>query len=106
MRPSSAWFTDRLTKDKEVSVTLEKDLLSHGGCIDDALNLENINHNNFGLASCNVGFLKACSPEQSTSMDPTNDDPYHALVVGEKKKSLKNKIAKHANVLIEPNMTE
>lgn len=106
-RPSSAWFSDRKTNDFAVSVTLEKDLLEAGKGIEEALYLDNSKHKGFGLAKCHAGFLRHDLPSpQSIKRDPTEDDPFHALVIGQKKQSTRNKIAKHAEVIIEPEMEE
>lgn len=102
-RLSSAWFTDRNTEDAEVSVTLETPMLNDGLPIDHALYLDNPKHDGFGLARCNVGFLREeLEPRQTVEVQPTDEDPYHGLVKGAKSKSLRNKVAKHAEILIDP----
>lgn len=102
-RLSSAWFSDEATNDMEVSVTLEKDLLESGGEHIDAVHLENPKHRGFGLARCAVNILRNnFSTPQEIRRDPTEEDPFHALVVGKKSKREKSKTAKAIEIIIEP----
>jgi len=98
-RPSSAWFTDRSTSDREVSITLEKDLIDSGGTHQDAVS----SYPDFGLAVISTKTVRhEISPKQIVNKQPTDDDDFHGLVIGEKRKKTKTALAKKANILINP----
>jgi len=58
----------------------------------------------FGLASL---FASACRKHrQAIQRDPTAEDPHHALVNGEKPKSVQKSLARTATVLVKPKTRE
>ena len=93
-RPTSANF-----KDNELSVSLEKDMLR-----DDKDHSEAVkNHPGYGLLKMPVRTVRHdLSNKQAIKRDPTNEDPYHALVLGEKSKGDCRKLRKASEVVIEP----
>ena len=96
------FFSDRSTSDKSVSVSLEEPILADG--LDEYFLLSiSPNFENFGVAKASIkeilDYLNQC---QEILDDPTDDDPYHALVEGEKNKKTKKDLAKMFSILIEP----
>ena len=101
IRVTSACFSDVGTNDREVSMTLEKDLLNSGGRHEDAIAL----HPGFGLASLGVEVVRNDLPtKQIIVRNPQPDDPYHCLVIGDKGKAEKRMMAKKSELIIEPNV--
>lgn len=105
-RPSSSWFSDKATNGMEVSVTLENELLSNGRTHQDALCLSNPIHEGFGLGKIGVGFLRNLAIPQEIKPDPTQEDPFHALVIGKKTKKMQRSIAIETEILIEPDLKD
>ncbi|MBL4865286.1 MAG: hypothetical protein JKY67_02795 [Pseudomonadales bacterium] len=97
VRPSSAAFKDR-TDGRELSVTLEKQLLEDGNVHEYAIR----NFEGFGLAAIGVKFVRSLKPAQFVIADPTPDDPYHALIVGDKKNRTFKELSKASTLLIKP----
>jgi hypothetical protein len=97
-RASSACFSDR-DGGKRLSVTLERPLFEAGGSHADAIAL----NPDFGVARLDAGFVRhAVSPPQQITRSPTEDDPYHALMVGEKSKKARKDMAKAAVLVVLP----
>lgn len=102
-RPSSACFCDRQTNDLEVSVTLEQPLLDDGETHEFAIK----DYPEFGVAQ----FLTAVAryqvtPNQIIRRDPTDDDPYHGLVVGYKTRVTRRQLAKKSTMVIKPQLSK
>lgn len=98
-RPSSVCFSDR-EGGTQLSITLKRLLLEAGGKIEDAI--ATFPHG-FGVACLTAGFVRnEVSPSQIVIRQPTCEDPYHGLVVGEKSKSTRKTMAKNATILIQP----
>lgn len=98
-RLSSQCFSDRSTRDREVSVTLERPLLDGGGKYEDAI----ATMPDFGLARLDAGFVRHnLEPAQKIRREPTDNDPHHALVVGQKNTRAKKDMAKAATLIIQP----
>lgn len=99
LRPTSACFSDE-DGGVQLSVTLETPLLESGFTHQDAARFEG-----FGVARVSADRARNMStPCQKLVRNPTDDDPHHALVVGEKSKSQKRKIAQAAELVITPVM--
>ena len=96
-RPTSALFSDR-DKGYKLSVTLEKPLLDSGEDHHKATHKIG-----FGLAKIIAGFVRTeITPNQIIQRSPTSEDPHHGLVIGEKNKSTRRALAKHAEIIIDP----
>lgn len=97
-RATSACFSDK-DDGKELSITLEQPLLDSGATLQDAI----AGDPRFGLARLTAGFVRhAIAPAQKLLRAPTQDDPYHGLVIGEKSKKAKKALAKAATLVIQP----
>lgn len=100
-RPSSVCFCDRETQDREVSITLEKPLKEDGHSEEFAIN----DFPGFGVARVLANVVRhEVNPKQLISRKPTESDPYHGLVVGDKTRATKKAIAKRATLLINPDI--
>jgi hypothetical protein len=98
-RPTSVCFSDQKTNNLEVSITLQKPLHENGGADPDAIK----NYPNFGLARIPAGFVRNnLNHKQIVTSEPTEDDPYHGLIVGTKDSNTKRTMAKAATLLINP----
>jgi hypothetical protein len=98
-RPTSVCFSDPESKDVSMSFSLERPLLESGGCHQDILQ----SYIGFGLASLNSNVVyQKLSVVQKIVKDPTGDDPYHCLVIGNKNKKDKRKMAKNSEMVINP----
>ncbi|MFD3390073.1 hypothetical protein [Alteromonas macleodii] len=98
LRATSACFKDRATENREVSVTLEKELLQANKTHQDAAKVEG-----FGLAKVEAGFVRNnLSQRQIINRDPIEDDPHHALIIGDKTNKDLSKISRNSVLLIEP----
>lgn len=102
-RTTSVCFSDPGTKDREVSISLEKDLLDSGNEHTDLIT----NHPGFGLAKIIASFARNdLTPKQIINRNPTEDDPFHGLIIGDKTKKTKRDLAKNAELLFDPIMPE
>ena len=95
-RATSACFSDRDTSDVEVSITLEKPLQESGGNHHDVIS----DMPGFGLARLLAGFAR--SKGQVINQRPTDDDPHHGLIIGDKNKRTKTALAKNSVLIIMP----
>ncbi|HUY33644.1 MAG TPA: hypothetical protein VMV69_12915 [Pirellulales bacterium] len=96
VRPSSAAFMDD-PDNSPMSVLLGDEVLSSGRTAESIIaNLEG-----FALAEFTASAVRECG--QLVVRDPTDEEPAHALVVGDKKKrSIRRRIAENAKWLIPP----
>jgi len=102
-RPTSVCFCDRETKDKELSITLEKSLTDSGERTESATQ----NNPGFGLARLLTGVVRDnITPQQIITRAPTDADPHHGLIIGDKTKSTKKNLAKQAVLIITPQLDE
>ena len=99
-RLTSAVFTDRETNNVEVSATHKEGLESIGEPSVAALTPKQID-DGWGLASISCGFLRH-ELKQIIATDPTDEDPFHKLIVGTKTKSILREMAKRAVIEYEP----
>lgn len=100
-RLTSACFADARSKDVKMSFTLERDLLNAGFSHSDAVS----KYPGFGLASLNVNLLRnELREKQRIVRDPQLEDAHHCLVIGNKTKGDRRKIAKNAEIIIDPQM--
>jgi hypothetical protein len=84
-----------------VSVTLEKPLKDDGHSEEFAIN----DYPGFGVARVLVAVVRhEVVPKQVIARKPTEKDPYHGLVVGDKTRATKKAIAKRATLLINPDI--
>ena len=89
LRATSACFKDRAT---------EKELLQANKTHQDAAKVEG-----FGLAKVEAGFVRNnLSQRQIINRDPIEDDPHHALIIGDKTNKDLSKISRNSVLLIEP----
>jgi len=99
LRPTSACFSDPETNDVEMSFSLEKPLLDSGGCCENLVS----KLPGFGVASLNSDFARTkLSVVQEILGDPTDEDPYHCLLVGGKSKKDKKLMAKSSLMVVSP----
>jgi hypothetical protein len=93
---SSAVFADRNTDGMEVSVNLESVLKEYN------LPPESIlaGHEGFGLIALTAGNARSC--QQIVYRDPLENNPSHALIVGNKTRSLKRKMASLSIIISNP----
>ena len=96
LRATSACFSDRETSDVEVSITLEKLLQESGGNHHDVIS----DNPGFGLARLMAGYAR--SKGQIINQKPTDDDPHHGLIIGNKNKKTKSALAKNSVLVITP----
>ena len=102
-RPTSVCFCDRETQDKELSITLEKSLNDSGENTESAIQ----NNPGFGLARLLTGVVRNnITPQQIIARNPTDADPHHGLIIGNKTKSTKKNLAKQATLIITPLLDE
>ena len=102
-RPTSVCFCDRETQDKELSITLEKSLNDNGENTEAAIQ----NYPGFGLARLLTGVVRnSITPQQIITRNPTDEDPHHGLIIGNKTKSTKKNLAKQATLIITPLLDE
>ncbi len=95
IRISSAAFDD--SRDgSPMSVDLEKEMLRWGKNADSTLQ----GFEGFALASLCAGVVRSLN--QGVFRDPLPDNPAHALVFGEKTKSVRKKMAKQAAWAVPP----
>ena len=98
-RPTTACFSDRQTKDLELSVTLENDLLEGGDSHQTLIE----NFDGFGLARLSAGTPRNLDNyPQKICRNPTDEDAHHALIVGNKPKSVKKALVKNCEVVVQP----
>lgn len=98
-RPTSACFADVATADVSMSFSLEEPRLQDGGAVSDVI----ASNPGFGVARLGSNVVREqLSTPQSIVVDPTEDDPYHCLVVGAKSKKDKRKMAKESELVINP----
>ncbi|WLQ12098.1 hypothetical protein O5O45_20445 [Hahella aquimaris] len=101
-RLTSAIFSDSETNDVEISTTHKEKLLDSNKQLQDALG-ETRKKEGWGLVAINCGDLRnQISPPQKLVADPTEDDPFHTLIVGKKSKSVKRKMVDMVTTLIAP----
>ncbi len=101
-RPSSVCFSDKVTRDLEVSITLQRPLHENGGSDSDTIK----NYPEFGLAHLPAGLVRnSLNHKQIVVAVPTEDDSYHGLIVGTKDSKTKRAMAKSATLLIEPTIS-
>ena len=91
MRVSSAAFSDN-----RLSVDLLAVLEATGKGFEAAL----IGHDGFGLASITAGLARECA--QVVVREPLPDNKAHALVVGKKTRSIRNRFRKQCCLLVPP----
>lgn len=100
IRPSSACFSDK-DGGEELSVTIETPHLAGGGTYESAAK-----EDGWGLAKVIAGTARTVSnPSQKLVRNPTPDDPHHGLVVGKKTRAAKRNLAKAAEMVVTPDMT-
>jgi hypothetical protein len=98
-RLTTACFSDKETKDEELSITLEAPLLSGKMTHKDIVR----NHSGFGVAKFTAALARhEVSVSQKIVKDPTPDDEFHGLVVGKKPKSVKKAFVKGSLIVVEP----
>ena len=54
------------------------------------------------VASIAAGLARSCVPRQGVARDPTEDEPVHAVVFGEKTRAVRNRLAKGSSWVIAP----
>jgi hypothetical protein len=96
VRISSAAFIDDREDGDPMSVVLGRELLEAGREPQSALGI----HTNFGIASIPARVARECN--QVIFRDPTDDEPAHAKVAGDKPKSVQKKLARAASWVIAP----
>lgn len=102
-RPTSVCFCDRETKDKELSITLEKPLNDSGESTESTIK----HYPGFGLARLLTDVVRNnITPKQIIARDQTDEDPHHGLIIGDKTKSTKKNLAKQAVLIIKPRLDE
>ncbi len=94
-RPSSAAF-DNDPDGHPMSVVLGDQVVSEGRDTGDVV----AGHAGFALASLTAGLAR--SEGQGVTRDPLPDEPAHALVFGNKSKSVQRRLAKGASWVIAP----
>lgn len=97
-RPSSAAFENH-SNGTPMSVVLSDTLDALGREHESALG-EYVE--NFSLASFKASTARAC--DQGISREPTDEEPAHGEVFGEKPKSVRRKIAKSAEWIVPPDL--
>lgn len=97
LRPSSACFKDKATQDREVSTTLEFDLVAAGLEVESTI----ANFDGFGVVRIEAGFSRSkLRHPQAICRAPTTDDPFHALLIGDKNSKDRKRLAMHAQWVI------
>jgi hypothetical protein len=91
---SSAFYDDE--DGHPMSVYLAKGITELGQTVDVVME----GHEGYALVAINVGVLRDLS--QILVRAPTNNEPYHALVVGAKTQGVRRRMAKASRWVIEP----
>lgn len=94
-RPTSASFGDH-PNGTPMSVVLGDELEAAGRDASEVL----VGHDNFALAAITASIARDC--QQRVARDPLEEEPAHGLVIGEKKRSTRSKLAKAAKWVIAP----
>jgi len=98
---TSICFSDRESNGTNLSVTQETPLFESGGTHEDALG----KFKNFGLARFTADIVRNhVNTPQKIIIDPTPEDPHHAIVFGKKNKKVQRQIKKQSELLIAPKM--
>ena len=95
IRPSSAAFENDKNGDP-MSVRVQELLFELGHDLESVLQ----GHEGFALARLEAQFVRTLG--QIIALDEVPAEPAHGLVVGDKKKSCRRKMSKHATWAIEP----
>ena len=96
-RPTSVAFRDR-NGSRELSITLEHDLIAGGGQHSEALEPDQADA---GLVRLRANFVRNhLSQPQSLCREPTDLDPHHGLVCGDKSRRDLKDMARNCEVVL------
>lgn len=98
-RPSSVAFEDH-RNGTPMSIVLTDTLDAMGRSYESALAGHEDTHS---LAAISAGLARQCA--QKVAREPTQDEPAHGVVVGQKTKKIQRKLAKAAEWIVEPRIT-
>lgn len=101
-RPSSAAF-DNDRNGNPMSLVLSVELVRLNRSLASALKGH---EDGFSLAAVTAGFSRSLNPIQKIVRDPTPDEPAHGLLVGKKTQSVRRKLAKSSQWIVEPDLPE
>ena len=101
-RPSSAAF-DNDRNGNTMSVVLSVELVRLNRPLESSLKGH---EDGFSLAAVTAGFSRNLNQVQKIVRDPTPDEPAHGLLVGKKTQSVRRKLAKNSQWIVEPDLPE